>query len=325
MDQAEALRWIQRNIAAFGGDPGRVTIFGQSAGASSVAYQMTSPQARGLFHRVIAESGGPTITPLLTLQVAEQAGVKLAASVGARTIDDLRSKPWADLLKASTGTGVIVDGWFLPEQMETVFQKGRQNDVPLLVGSNSHEANVLLRATVLPAQAYVEQARTQYGRLFDSYMKLYPTGSDELAKESQFNAFNDRYAWGTRTWAGWQTSTGKSRAYLYYFTRQSPADGPFAGAAHDAELYYVFQNLRLFKQSWSDWDRQLEDIISSYWVNFATNGDPNGGRLPQWVAYRNDQDNRVMILGDQVRMGTSRLDDAKAAILRQYHEMAMAR
>lgn len=326
MDQLEALRWVRKNIAAFGGDPQLVTIFGQSAGSASVLFHMASPLSTGLFHRAIGESSGinPIRPPPMPLAAAEQAGVTLAKSLGARSVADLRAKSAADLMAASpSGSGPIIDGWVLREQLADALRKHPHRDVPVLLGSNSEESNVLLRP--LPAATHIERSKAVYGPLFDAYLSLYPAGSDEQAKTSQATAFDDQYAWGMWKWASLHADSPASTAYLYYFTRQPPADAPIPGAAHDAELYYVFHNLQLFKQSWADWDRQLEEIMSSYWVNFAKTGDPNGAGRPQWPAYTAQQRDRVMVFGDTVAVGPSRLDKVKVAFWEDAHTHAMKR
>jgi para-nitrobenzyl esterase len=325
MDQIAAMQWVRANIAAFGGDPQRVTIFGQSAGSASVLFQVASPLARGLFHRALGESGGLRAGPMMTRAKAEATGVELGRTLGAPTLVDLRAKPAAELMKASAaGTGPMIDGWVLREEPEETIRKRQHNDVPLLIGSNAEESNVLLRAPV-PAPKYLEQSKAQYGPLADQYLALYPGGSDDVAKKSQANAFDNRYAWSMWKWADLHAAVPASRAWLYYFTRRPPADAPIPGAAHDAELYYVFHNLRLFEQSWTDWDRSLENVLSSYWVNFATTGDPNGAGLPAWPALSADHGGRVMIFGDTVTVGPSPLDRAKVAFFDAAHAAAMAR
>lgn len=325
MDQIAAMQWVRANIAAFGGDPQRVTIFGQSAGSASVLFQVASPLARGLFHRALGESGGLRAGPMMTRAKAEESGVELGRTLGAPTLADLRAKSAAELMKASpAGTGPMIDGWVLREEPEETVRQRQHNDVPLLIGSNAEESGVLLRAPV-PAAQYLEQSKGQYGPLADQYLALYPSGSEDVAKKSQAHAFDDRYAWSMWKWASLHTASPGSHAWLYYFTRRPPADAPIPGAAHDAELYYVFHNLRLFKQSWTDWDRSLENILSAYWVNFATTGDPNGAGLPVWPAHSAGESDRVIIFGDTVSVGPSPLDRAKVAFFDASHAAAMAR
>jgi len=335
MDAIAALEWVQRNIARFGGDPKRVTIFGESAGAGMVANLMTIPSAKGLFARAIGESSAwstARIAPLSTLADAELDGVKLADGVGAKSLAELRATPAEAIQKAGRGLGPVVDGWLIPQDPGKVFAAGKQIDVPVLTGSNRDES---FGGNPKSAAEFVERARTRFGDLADAYLKLYPADSDEQARESAFYSGRDEMAFVMRNWArleaGLSSTPGKSKAFVYYFTEQPPrlpnargpfAPGPHGSATHVSEILYAFGHLD-GSRPWTDADRQVADAMSSHWVNFATSGDPNGKGLNHWPVYDGKSES-VMVFGNSPE-GAQSPSEAQLAFFRSYFDELTAR
>jgi para-nitrobenzyl esterase len=301
MDMASVLRWVQKNIAAFGGDPRKVTIDGESAGAILVAAMVGSPEGKGLFQRAIAQSGawmGLSIGKMRTLEEAEEAGKRAA---GTHTIAELRAMSTQDLAQNLTGVqaGVVVDGWMIPEDQSLTFAKGKQNDVDVLVGSNQDEGTFFGGAPV-SADAAKARAKQTYVDLSDDFLKLYPASTDAEAVASALMRSRDETGWHQRTWAQLTVKRGK-KAYLYYFTHVPPGNGA-RGATHTAELPYMFNNPPA-NDSWMVLDHKLADTMSSYWVNFIATGDPNGKGLPVWQSYSAKNDSQAMVFGDTVQYG----------------------
>ncbi|GAA4424289.1 carboxylesterase family protein [Pontibacter saemangeumensis] len=287
MDQIAGLQWVKENIAAFGGDSGNVTIAGQSAGSMSVNALVASPLAKGLFNKAIAQSGANFSRGSATLQQAEAEGVKLAQSLDAASLEELREVPAKELLQKAQGMrGPNIDGYVLPSTIAAIFAAGKQNKIDLLTGWNEDEG--LLFGPIQSAGEFRKQAAEQYGADTKTFLSYYPASTDAEAATSQLNLSRDMiFGVQNYTWANVQSEQGKNKVYVYRFTREVPATGEYIkyGAFHTGEVPYAYDNLDFVDRPWEPVDHALAKTMSAYWVNFIRTGNPNGKELPQWPAY----------------------------------------
>ena len=346
LDTVAALRWIRRNIAAFGGDPDRVTLAGWSHGSSFVNILMISKLARGLFHRALLAAGvqytkDPALGRLAggydTLAAAEANGSAFAGYMGVSSLSDLRALSADEIVTkvyapgapvAGTDFGNVLDGHVLPTTYTDAMTSRAEYDVPVLTGNNKDE-NGASPTLTMTAAAYRTYAASTFGDRADEFLTLYPAVTDAEAA-AQYNACArdeervSTFLWGTQFR---DTAGSRSPVYTYWWTHAppgsdttnpiEPANG--AGAYHGAEKYYLFGNLYGTDRPWTDEDHAIADTTSSYVANFAATGNPNGRSLPAWPALRTTRP-LSMELGDAFAPRAAADTDAKYGFLKSYLE-----
>ncbi len=329
LDQLAALSWVRHHIGAFGGDPRRVTLAGQSAGAMSIELLLRSPLARGLFQRAIIESGRGAANPPGTaavwppsLAAAELAGMRLARAHGQRSVDGLRGLSAAELLATLAldplaDSEPVADGYLVPRDIAAGDDGAAYLDVPMLVGMNADEDSAAPgygSTTLAQLQAEVEAL---YGQKAYAYRQLFPADSDAQAATALVRSHRELSLASLDADARRRATHARAPLRIYYFARALPwPEHPQFGAFHSSEVPYVFDNLKAAGHPETAIDEHIAAVLSSYWVNFARTGNPNGARLPAWPAYRGPAD--ILMIDERAIGARAPIDPGRLAPLQRF-------
>jgi para-nitrobenzyl esterase len=297
LDQIAALKWIQKNIEAFGGDPQKVTIAGQSAGSMSVCALVASPLAKGLFRGAIAQSGGILSSFMnMSFPDAEKSGIAFMSKMKAANIEELRKKSAEELIAAGGNFRPVNDGYVIPVDVFDAFKNRQFNDVTMMAGWVMGDGSLMGTQTMTPEQ-YKKQASGKYGEKAEEYLKLFPGKTDEeVAASLKELGLLQFAAMPAHLWAGFS----KSKAFIYQFSHVpvDKPDFPNYGAFHTSEVPFALHTLHMWKRPWRDVDFAVEKTMDAYWVNFVKTGNPNGEGVPEWKVYEKSSGN-IMEIGDK--------------------------